>query len=93
MMHDEIDRPLSNKIGLCVSELISELAKFDGSTLVVVSGGYGGFVGVKFAGPIGLRLFANSDPDFGPDEVPDHAETVNMRALLILGQTEDRSTA
>ena len=79
MMHDEIDRPLSNKIGLCVSELISD--------------GYGGFVGVKFAGPIGLRLFANSDPDFGPDEVPDHAETVNMRALLILGQTEDRSTA
>ena len=70
-------------LGLRVRELISQLQALDDETLVVLEAHNGGFVGVTAVEMLGLKLFYNTHPDFGPHEAPSDDEAADRVALVL----------
>lgn len=77
--------PSGQALGISVGELVAALQAYDARQLVVVPGQNAGFVGVAGVRPVGLKLFVNAHPDFGPHEVPSDQEGPDLTAVVLVG--------
>ena len=71
---------------LTVSELKDWLAQFDGDMMVVVPGAEGGLQPLRDIRTTPVMLNVNSDPAFGPHDVPGHGAAADTRALVLLSR-------
>lgn len=68
---------------LTVDELRVRLSQFDGSTMVMIPGAEGGFHALREMEVTPVVLNVNSDPQFGPHDLPYRSQKPHASALVL----------